>query len=166
MKKLLGSVLGIGFVCLFAVDAHAQATTAANASATIILPITLTKNADLNFGELSASATAGTATVSPAGVRTVGGGVTGGSTASVSAAGFTVSGDALRPYTITLPASATVVNGANNMTVNSFTSVPSGSGTIGLLGSQTLNIGATLQVNANQAAGLYSGSFNVTVAYQ
>lgn len=86
---------------------------------------------------------------------TVGGGVTAGSATSVSAAGFTVSGEALRAYTITLPASTTVANGANNMTVDGFTSTPSGSGLIGLTGTQTLNVGAALQVGANQAAGTY-----------
>ena len=43
--------------------------------------------------------------------------------------------------------------------------IPSGAGQLDALGNQTLTIGATLNVGANQAPGDYSGSFSVTVAY-
>jgi type 1 fimbria pilin len=51
------------------------------------------------------------------------------------------------------------------MTVDTFTSNPSGTGTLSG-GAQTLNVGATLHVAGAQAAGNYTGTYNVTVAYQ
>jgi spore coat protein U-like protein len=51
------------------------------------------------------------------------------------------------------------------MTVNAFTSTPSGTGTFNSGGTATLNIGATLAVGANQTAGSYTGTFSVTVDY-
>jgi hypothetical protein len=82
-----------------------------------------------------------------------------------SAATFTVAGLASAGYSITLPASTTLTSGGNNMTVNTFTSNPSGTGTLSGGGTQTLSVGGTLQVGASQPTGTYSGSFNVTVTY-
>ena len=51
------------------------------------------------------------------------------------------------------------------MTATTFTSDPSGTGTL-TGGTQTLNVGATLNVAAAQPAGTYvSGAFDVTVNY-
>ncbi len=69
-------------------------------------------------------------------------------------------------YSITLPSSATLTSGGNTMTVDTFThdegalpKLPSGTG------SETFNVGATLNVGAVQAGGTYSGTFAVTVSY-
>jgi hypothetical protein len=53
------------------------------------------------------------------------------------------------------------------MTVDNFTSTPTTSGTLSAAGAQTIDVGATLNVGANQAAGTYvSGTpFSVTVNY-
>ncbi|HBC79095.1 MAG TPA: hypothetical protein DCZ51_10735, partial [Bacteroidales bacterium] len=69
---------------------------------------------------------------------------------------------------ITLPAAATTItSGANTMTVDTWTSSPSGTGTLSAGGSQALTVGATLNVGASQPAGTYvSGTpFTVTVNY-
>ncbi len=52
------------------------------------------------------------------------------------------------------------------MTVDTFTSTPSGTGSLAG-GSQTLSVGATLHVAAAQAAGTYTSAtpFTVTVNY-
>ena len=50
------------------------------------------------------------------------------------------------------------------MTVNAFASTPSGTGTL-TLGTATVNVGATLNVAANQTAGSYTGTYPVTVNY-
>ena len=42
---------------------------------------------------------------------------------------------------------------------------PSYSGSHTLVASDVLRVGGTLAVGANQASGVYSGSFNVTVNY-
>jgi len=50
------------------------------------------------------------------------------------------------------------------MTVDTFTSTPSGTGTL-TGGAETLNVGATLQVGIGQATGSYTGTYSVTVNY-
>jgi Domain of unknown function (DUF4402) len=146
--------------------AQNSATTSANATARIIAPITLVKTADLNFGDVVPSGVAGTVTVTPAAVRTAAGGASLGNGAAVTAAAFTVGGQGSATYAITLPAAAvTLTAGANTMTVDTFTSNPSGTGLLSGGGSQTLNVGANLNVGAAQATGTYSGTFSVTVAY-
>ena len=145
----------------------AQATATAAASATIITPITITKTADMNFGNVAVSAaTAGTVVLAPAGTRTTGGagGVTlPSTTGTVAAASFTVSGQASYTYAITLPTSATITSSGNTMTVNGFTSTPSATGTLSSGGTQTLTVGATLNVAAAQAVGTYTNSSAVPV---
>jgi hypothetical protein len=83
-----------------------------------------------------------------------------------SAASFSVSGDPNASYSITLPANGVVflTSGPNSMAVNSFNSHPA-TGQLASGGTQTLSIGATLSVGANQANGSYSGNFTVTVEY-
>lgn len=140
------------------------ATATANVTAKIVPAISIVKQADLLFGELSAGATPGTVVIDPAGSRTATGGVTfAGTTFSV--ASFTVSGGANKTYSITLPGSITISDGTNTMTVDTFTSNPSGTGTLDASGTQTLTVGATLSVGANQPPGTYSGTFQVSVDY-
>lgn len=145
--------------------AQNQASAQADATATIIAPITLTNTADLQFGNVVASTAAGTIVVDTAGGRTWTAGATGISGLPVSAAAFTVGGGANRTFTITLPASTTITNGAENMTVDTFTSSLGASSVLDGSGAAALAVGGTLTVNANQATGSYSGTFSVTVAY-
>jgi hypothetical protein len=52
------------------------------------------------------------------------------------------------------------------MAVSSFTSFPTvGAGGQLTSGAQTLKVGATITTVASQVAGAYTGTFNVTVAY-
>jgi hypothetical protein len=140
------------------------ATGTANASAVILTPISITKNTDLSFGDVYPdSAASGTVTVDAAGARTTGGAATLGATPGA-AAQFTVSGQASAAYTITLPAAAvTLTSGANSMTIDTFAT--DGTGNLDGTGNEVINVGATLNVSAGQAAGTYSGTFDVTVNY-
>jgi hypothetical protein len=130
---------------------------------------TFSSSQALAFGRFAA-ATAGTITVSPAGARTSTGGVTLLSS-TVTAAKFTNTDNtpkmASAAVIITLPADGSVVmsSGANQMSLRTFTSNPSGTGFMSG-GSLQISVGATLVVNANQARGNYSGSIPVTVQYQ
>lgn len=166
LKKL------ISFAVIFAgitTAAFAQASATSNASATIVGPIGITNTTAMNFGNIAVSGVAGTVVMTPAGVRSVTGGCTlPAVTGSPAAAVFNVTGAANYTYVITLPAAATTItSGANNMTVDTWTSTPSGTGTLSAGGSQTLTVGATLNVAGGQAAGTYvSGTpFTVTVNY-
>ena len=164
VKVIAASVIVLG---ASTTASFAQATATAAASANIITPISIVKTVDMNFGNVAVSATtAGTAVLAPAGTRTTGGagGVTlPATTGTVAAASFTVSGQALYTYAITLPASCTISSGSNTMTVNAFTSFPATTGTLSSGGSQTLNVGATLNVSAAQAAGAYTNATGVPV---
>jgi hypothetical protein len=149
--------------------AFAQVSATATASATIVGPIGITNTANMNFGNVAVSAVAGTVVMTPAGVRSVTGGCTlPVITGTVAAAAFNVTGAASYTYAITLPAAATTItSGGNTMTVDTWTSTPSGTGTLSAGGSQALTVGATLNVAGSQAAGTYvSGTpFTVTVNY-
>ncbi|QHS58121.1 DUF4402 domain-containing protein [Chitinophaga agri] len=162
-------VASFALACAATTTVRAQETASATVTATIVTPISITKDVDMNFGNVAVqSTTAGTVVLTPAGTRTRTGGVTLPTTAgTVTAASFTVAGTTGYTYTITLPTTPlTITSGANTMTVTAFTSDPSGTGTL-TGGSQVLNVGATLNVSAGQPAGVYvSGTpFDVTVNY-
>jgi hypothetical protein len=151
--KNISKVLATAAIAIaFSNSTFAQATATASASATIITPITIVKNIDMNFGNVAVSASlAGTVVLAPAGTRSTGG------------AGA-VSGQASYTYAITLPSTATLSDGASHtMTVNTFTSTPATTGTLSSGGTQDLKVGATLNVTAGQAANTYTNSTAVPV---
>jgi len=169
MKKLFIIFIAVAG---FSVNSIAQDTEQANASATIITPISLTKTVDLSFGNIAVGTSGGTVVITPAGGRSATGGVTLPTVApgTITAATFTVNGQGANTYTITLPSTDHTIRvggvGGATMIVNTFTSNPSGTGTLSS-GTQTLNVGATLNVTASQAAGTYTSvaPFDVTVNY-
>lgn len=173
MKNLTIKAAALAFVviaCGMSQKSFAQASATASASATIVTPITITKNVDMNFGNAAVqAATGGTVVLAPAGTRTATSGVTlPAVTGTVAAASFDVAGQANYTYAITLPSSLTITDGgSNSMTVNSFTSTPASTGTLSSTGTQTLTVGATLNVTAGQASGTYTSGtpFTVTVNY-
>ncbi len=165
MKKiLLFSVIMIAFTAgAFAQSASATAT----ATAVIVSPITLTRTADMSFGNIIADVDGGTVVLVPAGTRTLNGLTSPSLPGTVTAASFNVSGLANATYAITLPPTHDISNGVQTMTVNTFTSTPTPTGALSVAGTQTINVGATLNVGANQAAGTYTNAagFTVTVNY-
>ena len=123
--------------------------------------------ANLSFGSFLAGS-GGTVVVSPVGVRTQTGSVFLLGQGPGGAAQLNVVGTANATYSITLPDNNTVTLSDGNghaMTVNSFISSPPATGTLSAGGSQSIRIGATLIVGANQAPGGYSGAFSVIVNY-
>lgn len=168
MKKVTIILTGVILMTIASLNVNAQGTTATDdaiATARIITPITLTNTQGLAFGNIAASAAVGTVTVSPAGIRTNTGGVTPSAIGTFNNAVYTATGEVNATYSISLPASVNIASGANTMMVNGFTSDPTPTGLIGAGGSQTINVGATLNVGANQPSGDYSGTYNVTIAY-
>lgn len=78
---------------------------------------------------------------------------------------FTYKGDIGYVCTITLPLSLTLTSSGHTMIVDSFTSDPSGSVTLGAI-PQPLKVGATLHIGAFQEAGTYTSSeFEVTLNF-
>jgi hypothetical protein len=162
----LGMIL-IGFGAN--VNAQVSSTAAASATARIVKPIAIEKNVDMSFGNIEASASLGTVVLEPssANSRTHTGGATlPAVTGIVTTAKFTVTGEALLTYNITLPASTDLSDGTHTMVLDHFTSTPSATGLLSAdPGTQIVYVGATLNVAANQATGSYAGTFNVTVNY-
>lgn len=136
----------------------------ANASATIITPIAITKTTDLAFGNIAVGVTGGTVVITTASVRSATGDVSFQAAPAGTAAAFDVTGSAGLTYTITLPASATITSGGDNMTINTFNSNPVSPATLAA-GSNPVLVGATLIVGASQPTGTYTGTFDVTVGY-
>jgi Domain of unknown function (DUF4402) len=167
MKKLLLSAFIAVASITFATGSFAQVSATANASATIVTPISISKNNDMNFGNVATDGTVGTVILAPASTRTLTGGVTlPATTGTVAAASFAVAGSGSYTYAISLPSSVIIASGANHMTVDTFTSTPSLTGALSS-GAQTLLVGATLNLTASQAAGSYTSAspFTVTVNY-
>jgi len=166
MKKVLVlTLVALGL----SISSFAQVTATASTPANIITPIAITKDIDMNFGNIAVSPTLGGTVVLPTtGVRTKTGGVTlPVVTGTVTAASFTVTGEGSSTYSITLPTSAITLTGpSGTMTVDNFVSTPSSTGTLSS-GTQEVKVGATLNVAAAQAAGTYTNASDlfVTVNY-
>ena len=177
-KKISRRVLIAFGLVASATGAMAQSTATGTATANVIRPITITPTLDLAFGNVVPGAAIGTLAVDPAGAQLAAGGVTqpGSQKGTVTSAQFTVAGEGSFTYTLTIPTVAVTISDGgvpgNTMTVGTFTSdvaTTAGAGVLsglaGTAGTQTVSVGGTLNVGANQAAGSYTGSFSVTVAY-
>ncbi len=162
LRTLVPTLLVLGTLPTFAQAPTASAS--ATASAKIYQPISIQKLTDLNFGAMIATPAAGSVVVSPAGARSASGGAVLASAAGVSAASFQVAGEPNTTFSVGLPSSIQLTSGSNSMTVSNFLT-DSAAYLLDATGNHALSVGATLDMAANQAAGLYSGSFSVTVAY-
>ena len=155
-------------------QAFAEKATAIASATVLATPAVLTKTADLSFGKFATGA-AGSITISTSGVRTVSGGVLpsadGG---TMTAATFVVSGDRGAAYSITHGGTSALSRtaGSETMLMTKFSDVSAANATTGTAAGGTLNAGAqsiyvggTLAVGANQAGGAYTGTISVTVEY-
>jgi len=127
--------------------------------------ISLTELTGLRFGAVFTGPTPGTVVLDPSGARQATGGAGLGSQLPVGPATFAVTGSANATYAITLPTSVQLTSPDGTLTVTAFRSSPSLTGLLGATGQQTLSVGGTLNVPAQQPDGDYAGTFSVTVAY-
>jgi Domain of unknown function (DUF4402) len=144
--------------------AHAKTATA-NANATLYRPIQFAVLLELDFGSIVSDPTGGTIVLDPAsGTRDCAGGAlvcTGSfswSRLQLTGSDATVVVTYAPSFTLTGPGTP----------ISAELDFPGGSGTSVLLtgGSKTIELGAKLHVNPNQAPGPYSGVFSVDVNYQ
>ncbi|MDT8401930.1 MAG: DUF4402 domain-containing protein [Bacteroidales bacterium] len=170
MKLLTKTLLAASILLAFALNANAQTNTvSAEAAATIISPITISVDNNMNFGYVGATPAGGTVLLQPDGTITPTG-VSLASGITTSPAIFTVTGEPSFTYSITLTNASIVLTesiSSSTMTVDTFTRLPIGDGTLDVTGNQTLRIGGTLNVGASQTAGLYENTtdLEVTVNY-
>jgi hypothetical protein len=184
MKKITSILSIMALTAVFSTSALAQqnATTTATSSATVITPISIVKNGDLNFGTFSTDGVAGSIQLAAnaAATPTISTGIRVTTINPASAAKFTVSGEEDYAYTIQLPSTITLKGAAtatNTMTIENFTTnltstvdeVTSKDNTAGLLtsGSEVVYVGGTLVVPASTVKDVYSNAdaLSVTVTY-
>jgi hypothetical protein len=148
--------------------AAAQPIANSEANSVILKPLTVIKTRDLDFGGLMPSATAGTAVVNPfTGAVTTAGGVTA-APGATSAAAFAGVGTRRSPVIIRVPRNPitiTRIGGTETMTVSNFTLDGNQTRHINAFEAFHFQVGAQLNVGANQAPGTYVGTFEVSVQY-
>jgi hypothetical protein len=184
MKNLLKLIMIIVSVC-FTVETNAQTASTVNATAgaRIIVPMTLTGQNSLNFGTTNKqSGVSGSVVLSTTDASLD---FKGGVSSSVigdpaSNAIFNVSGTYNSSYSISLPTSITVVEpGSMTMTINELKirfsnattdiAIYDGNNSISKVlngrGNDSFKLGGKLNLGPEQAAGLYLGTYSVTVDY-
>ncbi len=143
-------------------------TAQASASATIIIPINIEQENDLQFGTIAKTTNGGTVTIapqesldidySPEDMET--------SLTARSAAKFNISGEEDATFSISIPETITLAGqGSNSMIISTTQNLSSSHNTL-TGGSVVLYVGGTLTVGEDQAVGLYGSTFNVTVMYE
>jgi Domain of unknown function (DUF4402) len=128
--------------------------------------LSIVKGQDLSFGIITPSASInGTMTLAPSGGVSTTGGVTSIPNSGYGPASYIARGVPLAGFSITLPSAITLTSSRGSLTVDNFSR--SGPTPISLdnIGESYFNVGATIQVGAGQLPGNYTGTFDVTVAY-
>ena len=175
------SKLALAIGALVMAGGAMAANTDAVVSATVLAPITVTKDADLIFGNVVQGN--GNVTVSTAGARDKDGTKLLPASTGVTAAKFTVGGSAGKTFAITTSSGTDVlVSGINKMSVTFLTEIKTGAATTatgitaagsndatGTLDATTLDaavyVGGILAVDPLQVAGIYAGAVTLTAEY-
>lgn len=163
-KSVLPAVMAAALLC----PAAARAASApAAAQVAVVTPLSFVKTGDLRFGAIIPGALAGTVTISPTtSARTRTGPLTlvG---ANFGPATFLGLADRNRTILLTRGPLPVLTRAGGGATMN-VTVLTTQRNNFNTPGGQVLNInvGGTLQVGANQLPGLYTGTFNITIAYQ
>jgi hypothetical protein len=158
--RSLAAVAAVAALGLASDPASATSQTG-NASATILTQISVTAGTAMAFGSIAPAAAGGAVVLQPNGtIPAVAGFAFGGSPA---AGTFTVSGASGQPVNISFSSGNTLTGPGTAMPLGTFTTTGAPA-TFGA-SSFTLNVGATLTVNANQTAGSYNGTYTVSVDY-
>ena len=160
--------------------AQTSATVAATAAgAKLIAPMTLTQTSALHFGTINLLAAAGgTVALSTANVRTPSAGVALSAVApTCTNAAYNITGTRDVTFALTLPLTITVahtITSATTMTIGTLKVLFNGGSevtavgathTLSSAGTDSFIVGGTLTVGAAQLAGIYAGTFAVTVDY-
>jgi hypothetical protein len=175
MKKIIVLFTAVFMMAGFTVKVMAQTSDmkSNDAKAQVLGAIALTTVNPLQFGGFTCGASGGTVVIAVNGDRSKTGAdlvlVTG--TVTPTAASYTVTGTGLATYSIVIPvASFNVTNttGSGNETM-AVTDMGCSYATLHSAfsagGTDAFTAGGTLTAGASQAPGVYTGTFNVTVAY-
>jgi len=144
------------------------APTPAQATGTLLFPLEIVKNRDLDFGNVGTTATAGTVVINPETdtISSTGGASLLGGTPH--AAQFTGAAKGNNVVIIRIPkqpVTLTRVGGTQTMIADNFTLQGLDKRAVAARVAFDFRVGATLNVNANQAEGTYVGTFDVSIQY-
>lgn len=182
MKK---TILFAAIVLMAGFSTTAMAQTSATVTATaagakLIVPMTLTQTSPLHFGTITLpDGTGGTVLLSTANARTfTGAGVIASAVAPLQTnAAYNVTGTQNVTYALTLPTAITVtetVGSTATMIINALTvkfgtnaekTAVAATSVLSAEGTDNFIVGGTLTVASAQVAGIYAGTFPVTVDY-
>ncbi len=166
----LTSVAALG---VFGASNSSAAASTANAAATVIVPIKISKTQDLNFGKF-APGTGGSLMVSTDGTRTASGVIMSINNSSPTAAQFDVVGDSNATYGITWSSDAELAGteSSDSMVLTRISDFDASGTTSGEVssgklnaGEQTIYLGGVLTIGEAQSTGVYTGSITATVEY-
>jgi hypothetical protein len=148
--------------------APVAAATPAQATGTLLFPLEIVKNSDLDFGNVGTTATAGTVVINPETdtISATGGAALLGGTPH--AAQFTGAAKGNNVVIIRIPkqpVTLTRVGGTQTMIADNFTLQGLDKRAVAARVAFDFKVGATLNVNANQAEGTYVGTFDVSIQY-
>lgn len=161
------AALFLGFSVSAMSQTNPTVSATASAGARIITPLSIenTDEQSLEFGNIVASLVGGTVTVAPGATTASYSGVAApaGLAGTIRSAKFTVTGDGSSTYSVQIKQETALTSGSNTMNLSDFKHNSNKKLEGGI---ETFEVGATLNVGAEQAAGTYLGSFEVTVAYE
>lgn len=149
--------------------APVAATTDATGRAVLLIPLTLTKIDDLDFGTMVSGGSSGMVSLdATTSNRVFAGGVTGVTSAAGHRGYFAGAGSPSQQVIVTINAPASLDDGVgNHITVLALTQDGSPIRSIDPINRDFfVGIGGILMLNANQPDGLYSANFSVTAQYQ
>ena len=172
MKTTLKIFAAIVMIAGFSTILTAQNTIQTTAAAKIVSALTVSNTGGdgLHFGTMTIPTTDATVVVPPSGLRTNTGTITLlAQSPTYHAAAYGVTGDGTATYAITLPTGTITITrtlpSILTMTVGTFLSSKAGNVSALVGGSDSFTVGATLNLVSGQGAGLYSGTYDVSVAY-
>ncbi len=142
------------------------ATVTATVDVQISTNITIAAATGMVFGDMTSGPLGGAVLMNTDGVRVSTGSVELNSASVSSPATFAISGIPNSTYNVGLPTSVILSDGgANSMIVTNFRSNPDASGQLNSSGVQSVTVGGTLNIGANQGFGNYSGTMAVVINY-
>jgi hypothetical protein len=169
LRRMLIAAAALGAPAVPAVAAPVAAPTPAQGRALLLVPLTLTKVDDLDFGTVVTSPVLGIVTINPAtGARTFAGGASGVAGDVGNRALFAGAGTPSQQVIVFITPPVTLVNGAGDtIPVLSLTLDNGGNPirTIDATRAFLVGVGGILQINPDQPEGTYQANFTLTANY-
>ncbi len=172
MKKFLAGVATLAMVAGGSSVVLAQEIATGDADVTLESALDIEAALGLNFGVIAIGNTAGTVVLDPATSAITddpANNIFSTDAALAQAGTFDVTGVENIDVSVDLPLDITLDGegdaAGSTLTVDALTTDPVAPFNLGTEGSETLAIGGTLQIGADQATGAYSGTYDVTVDF-